>query len=482
MSLLMKALQQAAQNREQQGEAREATLAGGGPEPDPARALELEPLDGRGAQPAAAQPAPAAPVAGGSRFGPTPAARAGPAGGARDAAAVLSAGARPGFAERRGGGLSQRTRIALIAGTGSVMLGGWATYVYLQIAHPGLFHPSAQGPLSATRPPPAAPLPPAAAPVDPAPPAGAALAGAGAPETMRPPAQARAEAPAITGAGVPATKAVPAVPAASATMRPPAAGADPQPAVDAVPVPRPPETVAAAEGARAARPRTPAVEAQRPEAAERAPVAAAPAPAAEAIRVLPGGPPAPVDPQLLAARQALFAGRTGEAQQIYRRLLATEPRNVAALLGLGSALQLGGDADGALRLYLRVLELEPRHALAQTAVIGLAGRADPLAAESQLKQLLSREPSAFLHFTLGNLYADQGRWPAAQQAWFQAHALEPANPDYAFNLALGLERMAQLRLAADFYRRALELAAASGRAGFDPAAVRERVRLLEAAQ
>ena len=98
------------------------------------------------------------------------------------------------------------------------------------------------------------------------------------------------------------------------------------------------------------------------------------------------------------------------------------------------------------------------------------------------KQLLAREPSAFLHFTLGNLYADQGRWPAAQQAWFQAHALEPANPDYAFNLALGLERMAQLRLAADFYRRALELAAASGRAGFDPSVVRERVRLLETAQ
>ena len=54
-----------------------------------------------------------------------------------------------------------------------------------------------------------------------------------------------------------------------------------------------------------------------------------------------------------------------------------------------------------------------------------------------LKQLIAREPSAYLYFTLGNIYADQNRWPDAQQAYFQAHHLQPDNPDYAYNLAVG---------------------------------------------
>ena len=43
---------------------------------------------------------------------------------------------------------------------------------------------------------------------------------------------------------------------------------------------------------------------------------------------------------------------------------------------------------------------------------------------------------------LGNLYADQSQWAPAQQAYFQAHHLEPDNPDYAYNLAVGLDHAA----------------------------------------
>jgi hypothetical protein len=42
--------------------------------------------------------------------------------------------------------------------------------------------------------------------------------------------------------------------------------------------------------------------------------------------------------------------------------------------------------------------------------------------------LIAREPSASLHFTLGNLYADQSRCGQAQQAYFQAHQLESVEP------------------------------------------------------
>ena len=84
----------------------------------------------------------------------------------------------------------------------------------------------------------------------------------------------------------------------------------------------------------------------------------------------------------------------------------------------------------------------------------------------------------FPTYTLGNLYADQSLWAQAQQAYFQAHHLEPDNPDYAYNLAVGLEHLSQPGLAARFYRRALELASHRNQISFDPARARERIAAL----
>ena len=111
-------------------------------------------------------------------------------------------------------------------------------------------------------------------------------------------------------------------------------------------------------------------------------------------------------------------------------------------------------------------------------MIGLMGRADPAASESRLKQLIAREPSAFLHFSLGNLYADQSQWTQAQQSYFQAHHLEPDNPDYAYNLAVGLDHLRQNKLALNYYRRAEQLATGQGRSNFNLAHARERIRAL----
>ncbi|MBC7780612.1 MAG: tetratricopeptide repeat protein [Proteobacteria bacterium] len=202
--------------------------------------------------------------------------------------------------------------------------------------------------------------------------------------------------------------------------------------------------------------------------------------AGDPIRITRGVIANPVNATLSEAYDHLQAGRLDPAQRLYQQLAAAEPRNVDALLGLAALGQIGGQHEQAVKLYVRVLELEPRNAHAQGALIGLIGRADPLAAESQLKQLIVREPSPFLYFTLGNLYADQNRWALAQQAFFQAHHLQPENADYAFNLAIGLERIAQPRLAATYLRTAVKLADSGARASFDLGAARKRVALLEA--
>ena len=187
-----------------------------------------------------------------------------------------------------------------------------------------------------------------------------------------------------------------------------------------------------------------------------------------------------VDPLLTEAYTALLAGRLEAAQGLYSQLARTDPKSIDALLGLAAIASQEGKTEDAARHYLAILELDPRHALAQSGVIGLLGRADPLASETKLKQLIAREPSAFLFFTLGNLYADQALWAQAQQAYFQAYHLEPSNPDYAYNVAVGLEHLSQPKLALGFYRRAVQLASTRGHANFNPALVEERIDRLSA--
>jgi tetratricopeptide (TPR) repeat protein len=215
----------------------------------------------------------------------------------------------------------------------------------------------------------------------------------------------------------------------------------------------------------------------------------APAPAQQArstdaprnsIQVSSGTAEPQLNPQLSQAYAALQSGKLDAARQLYSDVARSEPRNINALLGLASIAMQEGRAEEASRLYLNVLELEPRNAYAQTGLIAMMGRADPIVAETRLKQLIAREPQAALHFTLGNLYSDQSRWAEAQQAYFQAHQLEPANPDYAYNLAVGLEHIGQPKLAANFYQRAVDQAKVKGRAGFNPAQAQDRIRQLAA--
>jgi len=188
----------------------------------------------------------------------------------------------------------------------------------------------------------------------------------------------------------------------------------------------------------------------------------------------------PVDPTVMQAYEALQQGDLAQARNLYQQVLLAESRSIDALLGLGAIAWKEGRIEEAGQRYQRVLELEPRNPYAQAGLIAIIGGADPQASESRLRQLIAREPSAFLYFTLGNLYADQGQWPGAEQAYFQAFQLQPDNADYAFNLAVGLEHIGQIRPALDYYRKALELSFRKGRANFDQNLVIQRVGQLSA--
>jgi tetratricopeptide (TPR) repeat protein len=185
------------------------------------------------------------------------------------------------------------------------------------------------------------------------------------------------------------------------------------------------------------------------------------------------------DPILEGAFQAFNAGNLAKAREDYLQVRRNNPDSRDALLGLAAVETQAKRYDAADRYYTRLLELDPRDAYAQAGLIGLRGQVDPVAAESRLKSMIASQPDAsFLHFTLGNQYAAQGRWAEAQQAYFQAYASDPEHPDFAYNLAISLDRMHQSKSALEYYRKALTLA--QGRpVSFDRTQVSNRVSQLE---
>ncbi len=185
-----------------------------------------------------------------------------------------------------------------------------------------------------------------------------------------------------------------------------------------------------------------------------------------------------IDPVLESAYQAFNSGDLARARTDYQQALRNSPGSRDALLGLAAVETQARRYDAAEGYYTRLLELDPRDAYAQAALIGLKGQVDPATAESRVKNMIAAQPEAsFLHFTLGNQYAAQGRWTEAQQSYFHAYTSDPEHPDFAYNLAVSLDKLHQAKPALEYYRRALALA--QGRpVSFDKAQVSSRVSQL----
>lgn len=173
------------------------------------------------------------------------------------------------------------------------------------------------------------------------------------------------------------------------------------------------------------------------------------------------------------------AGRLQEATQAWRDVVTADPTQRDAWLGLAIAAHRQGQREAALAAYQQVLRLEPDNAEAVAGLVALEAAGSDTASESRLREALARNPGqAMLNSALARLLSQQGRWDEAQPFWFAAHTAAPGEASHAYNLAVALDRLRKPSLAAQYYRRALELQPGQAPT-FDVAAARARLQALD---
>jgi len=169
-------------------------------------------------------------------------------------------------------------------------------------------------------------------------------------------------------------------------------------------------------------------------------------------------------------------GEFSRAQQAFEAVLTMNPNNEFALIGLGNILASKQQYIAAMDYYQKAFAAQPSSLNAFEAMANISGHIE---LNSDWKNVLSEmaqdhSESATLQYALGNLYAEENDWLAAQSAYFQAVALEPDNADYLVNLAVSLDQLGKYNLAARYYTEALAFADVE-RVNFNEAQVKNRL-------
>ena len=152
-------------------------------------------------------------------------------------------------------------------------------------------------------------------------------------------------------------------------------------------------------------------------------------------------------------------GDFSSAQNAFDEVLKMNPKNEFALIGLGSIAAAEQDYINAMAYYQMALAAQPSSLYAFEAIANIAGHIELNSDwKASLLSMVKEHPeSAILQYALGNLYAKEQDWLAAQKAYFQAHSLDLENADYMVNLAVSLDQLGHYELAAQYYTEALAL-------------------------
>ncbi len=168
----------------------------------------------------------------------------------------------------------------------------------------------------------------------------------------------------------------------------------------------------------------------------------------------------PVGALLNKAWVAYNASDYARANDLYAQVLNHEKNNRDALMGLAAIALKKNDTRTATEYYGKLLQLDPRDPVANAAIINMNNsQNDDAQSEARLLYLLRLEPNAaHLYYALGNKYSAQSKWPEAEAAYFNAYEHDNTSADYAYNLAVSLERIGRPKEAIKYYKAALQLA------------------------
>jgi tetratricopeptide (TPR) repeat protein len=185
-------------------------------------------------------------------------------------------------------------------------------------------------------------------------------------------------------------------------------------------------------------------------------VAAQPESSSSALKIISSSQVEQKDLWLREAFNAYQSGNDSLAMTRYNQVLEVDPGNRNALLARAAINVQNNNSNAAIKDYQTLLLHNPKDSLAMTSLIAVAN-VSPQETESQLKLMIRDEPdSPYLNFALANAYGAQNRWQEAQGYYFKALENNPGDPNYAYNLAVSLEHIAQPLAAVSYYRRALE--------------------------
>jgi len=178
------------------------------------------------------------------------------------------------------------------------------------------------------------------------------------------------------------------------------------------------------------------------------------------ISVVRGEKKDPVGNLLSEAWAAYNASDYAQANNLYAQALNQEKNNRDALMGLAAIALKKNDNRAAMGYYSKLLQLDPRDPVANAAIINMNNSLnDDTQSEARLLYLLQLEPNAaHLYYALGNKYAAQSKWPESEAAYFSAFEHDSSSADYAYNLAVSLERIGRPKEAIKYYEVALRLA------------------------
>jgi len=197
------------------------------------------------------------------------------------------------------------------------------------------------------------------------------------------------------------------------------------------------------------------------------------------ISIVRSQKPDPVHTLLSQAYEQFNQGNYPAAETLYNRVLQREPKNRDALLGVSAIAVKQNRYELARQKYQYLLKLNPRDSIATAGLSSIKNLMNPQLNESQIKFLLSQQPdAAHLYFALGNIYSKQNKWAQAQSAYFSAWSAKNKNADYAYNLAVSLDRLNKKNQALDFYKLSLKLMPETN-SNFSSQAAMKRISLLQ---